>query len=226
MSTSTNNSSIEARIEARILESIDASIKESDASALNSRMQERIQERIQESIDESIGESTEDTISYLREQIKQLREQIKQLHDWGLDLQDECDMLRKTNETLLKKIKTSKTPKTHSDKPKKVFKPNPYRGIAVPKHIAPLVFGKKWSVMKAICDAERKEASKHGFPTWCKVELNGERYDPEHGDVVLLKVEAKAPQVLDNLVKRIAIRIEQSIDYNARSVASTFRGYA
>ena len=218
MSASTINSSIQASI----LESNDASV----ASTINSRIQERILESIDASIDAGIDASAEDTISQLMEQIKQLREQIKQLHDWGLDLQDECDMLRKTNETLLKKIKTSKTPKTHSDKPKKVFKPNPFRGIAVPKHIAPLVFGKKWSVMKAICDAERKEASKHGFPTWCKVELNGERYDPEHGDVVLIKVEAKAPQVLDNLVKRIAIRIEQSIDYNARSVASTFKGYA
>lgn len=188
-------------------------------STINSSIQASILESIDASIDASNDASAEDTIS-------QLREQIKQLHDWGLDLQDECDMLRKTNETLLKKIKTSKTPKTHSDKPKKVFKPNPFRGIAVPKHIAPLVFGKKWSVMKAICKAERDEAGKHGFPTWCKVELNGERYDPEHGDVVLIKVEAKAPQVLDNLVKRIAVRIEQSIDYNARSVASTFKGYA
>ena len=218
MSASTINSSIQASI----LESNVASV----ASTINSRIQERILESIDASIDAGIDASAEDTISQLMEQIKQLREQIKQLHDWGLDLQDECDMLRKTNETLLKKIKTSKTPKTHSDKPKKVFKPNPFRGIAVPKHIAPLVFGKKWSVMKAICKAERDEAGKHGFPTWCKVELNGERYDPEHGDVVLIKVEAKAPQVLDNLVKRIAIRIEQSIDYNARSVASTFKGYA
>ena len=211
MSSSTINSSIQASI----LESNDASV----ASTINSRIQERILESIDASIDEGIEASAEDTIS-------QLREQIKQLHDWGLDLQDECDMLRKTNETLLNKIKTSKTPKTHSDKPKKVFKPNPFRGIAIPKHIAPLVFGKQWSVMKAMCKAERDEAGKHGFPTWCKVELNGERYDPEHGDVVLIKVEAKAPQVLDNLVKRIAIRIEQSIDYNARSVASTFKGYA
>ena len=189
------------------------------ASTINSNIQASILESIDASINAGIDASAEETIS-------QLLEQIKQLHDWGLDLQDECDMLRKTNETLIKKIKTSKTPETHSDKPKKVFKPNPFRGIAVPKYIAPLVFGKKWSVMKAICKAERDEAGKHGFPTWCKVELNGERYDPEHGDVVLIKVEAKAPQVLDNLVKRIAIRIEQSIDYNARSVASTFKGYA
>ena len=196
------------------------------ASTINSSIQASILESIDASIDAGIDASAEDTISQLMEQIKQLREQIKQLHDWGLDLQDECDMLRKTNETLLKKIKTSKTPKKHSDKPKKVFKPNPFRGIAIPKHVAPLVFGTQWSVMKAICKAEREEAGKHGFPTWCKVELNGERYDPEHGDVVLIKVEAKSPQVLDNLVKRIAIRIEQSIDFNARSVASTFKGYA